>query len=311
MFKKIALVVLAVVLSACSNNGVQEGSVSENIRLENTIINDSSVKINAERVLTPAENISHVHGVSVDPNDDSKLYIATHNGLFLLENDSELFKVGNSSDDFMGFSAHPTLSEKFYASGHPKTGGNLGVLESNDSGQTWDMISMGLDRPVDFHAMEINIADANVLYGFYGELMKSLDAGKTWNVVSTPFSQVISLVSDSQDANVLFANTQFGTFVSRDQSDNWSLLSPQLESVMVSDMAIARENNKQMLSFSKELGLARSLDGGVSWNSLESDLGIVTKFAESTKNSNTVYAITMDSKIFKSIDFGDNWTQVL
>ena len=84
--------------------------------------------------------------------------------------------------------------------------------------------------------------------------MKSLDAGKTWNVVLTPFSQVMSLVSDSQDANVLFANTQFGTFVSRDQSDNWSLLSPQLESVMVSDMAIARENNKQMLSFFERVG---------------------------------------------------------
>ena len=58
---------------------------------------------------------------AVDPNDASKLYIATHYGLFLLEDEQNLYQVGNTRDDYMGFSPHPTDSSVFFSK-MPKRG---------------------------------------------------------------------------------------------------------------------------------------------------------------------------------------------
>ena len=61
-----------------------------------------------EKNLNPIDAITHAHGLAVDVENSSKLYIATHHGLLVLENGKELFRVGKSQDDYMGFSPHPS-----------------------------------------------------------------------------------------------------------------------------------------------------------------------------------------------------------
>jgi hypothetical protein len=95
--------------------------------------------------LVPESVISHGHGLAVDPNDSSKVYIATHHGLLVLQNDKDLYRVGASMDDYMGFSVHPTESNVFFSSGHPSLGGNIGFMKSLDGGFTWKKISNGVD----------------------------------------------------------------------------------------------------------------------------------------------------------------------
>jgi len=82
--------------------------------------------------LTPEESISHGHGLAVDVKDSNKLYIATHYGLFVLINEKNLYRIGKSRDDYMGFVVHPTEPNVFFTSGHPAKGGNLGVQRSDD-----------------------------------------------------------------------------------------------------------------------------------------------------------------------------------
>ena len=67
---------------------------------------DSTISPNEENALTPASSFSHSHGIAVDANDPNKLYIATHEGLYLLEEDTDLYRIGRSRDDLMGFSSH-------------------------------------------------------------------------------------------------------------------------------------------------------------------------------------------------------------
>jgi len=75
--------------------------------------------------LYPEKTISHGHGLAVDVQDPSKVYIATHYGLLLLENEENLYRIGKSRDDYMGFSPHPTDANIFFSSGHPSTGGAI------------------------------------------------------------------------------------------------------------------------------------------------------------------------------------------
>ena len=68
---------------------------------------DNTTDNNPASNLYPEQSISHGHGLAVDVNDPSKVYIATHYGLLLLQNEKDLYRVGKSKDDYMGFSPHP------------------------------------------------------------------------------------------------------------------------------------------------------------------------------------------------------------
>ena len=118
--------------------------------------------------LTPVSAFTHAHGLALDISDPTKLYIATHEGLYLLSNDKDLYRVGKTRDDLMGFSIDANTPGTFYSSGHPSSGGNIGFQKTVDGGLTWQRVSLGLGGPVDFHAMTVSPADSNVVYGYFG-----------------------------------------------------------------------------------------------------------------------------------------------
>src|SRR5918996_5005201 len=79
--------------------------------------------------------VTHFHGLAVDATDSSRLYLATHDGLFVVEPDGTAHPVSEMRDDLTGFTPHPKKPSIFYASGHPAGGGNLGVITSTDGGK--------------------------------------------------------------------------------------------------------------------------------------------------------------------------------
>jgi photosystem II stability/assembly factor-like uncharacterized protein len=80
----------------------------------------------------------------------------------------------------MSFTVDPSDPETFYASGHPPSGGNLGVLISRNRGASWQRVAEGAEGPVDFHAMDVSRADPRVIYGAYVGLQVSRDGGHNW-----------------------------------------------------------------------------------------------------------------------------------
>lgn len=96
----------------------------------------------------------HVHGLGVDPIDSSILYIATHGDFYQSRNGALPVKVDQVRADYMAFNAPHNKGSPLYASGHPSTGGNTGLIKSMDGGMTWQSVSKVLDPPVDFHLMD-------------------------------------------------------------------------------------------------------------------------------------------------------------
>ena len=122
---------------------------------------------------------THVHGLAVDQKDPASLLIATHHGLFRAGPDGSAERI-SIVQDFMGFNPHPSDPATLYASGHPAEGGNLGFIASTDGGKSWKQISPGADGPVDFHQITISPADPDTIFGVYGSLQVSRDAGRAW-----------------------------------------------------------------------------------------------------------------------------------
>lgn len=278
-------------------------------------LNNKTDSNSSSDALTPEQSITHGHGLAIDVNDPSKLYIATHAGLFVLINDKDLFRIGKSTDDYMGFSPHPTDANILFSSGHPSNGGNIGFQKSDDGGFTWTKVSDGENGPVDFHAMAISPVNPNLIYGWYqGGLQRSPDQGDNWEIVNRDISP-ISLVADSRDENILYAATATGqgVLISRDKGVTWTPLSPALEGGAVSVVAVDPTDPKTLLAFSQVLGgLGKTTDAGKTWKKNGEGFHgeVVIYIAFSKANPNLVYALTFGNRLYKSLNSGDTWSQI-
>lgn len=265
---------------------------------ENNVANSSNV------------TLQDAHGLAVDRNDSSKVYVATHTGLLVLSNDKELQRVGTSQDDYMGFSAHPTDANTFYSSGHPSGGGSIGFQKSVDGGKTWQKVSNGIGGPVDFHTMAANQTDPNIVYGVYrGQLQRSSDEGKTWEIVNTSIGNIITLTTDNTSKDTVYAGTTNGLYISKNRGSEWNKINGITGTVTA--IAVSPQNNQNMFVYADGQGLMRSTDGSTVWANLKGYSGnMVMQLATDRQNPSTLYLINQTLDIQKTTNGGDSWTKV-
>jgi len=173
------------------------------------------------------QEIAHIHGLGVDPVDDS-LVIATHTGLFSAPaGTTESRRVSDSRQDTMGFTV--VGADEYLGSGHPDARENLppllGLIRSEDGGQKWDPIS--LLGEVDFHVLR---AQGKRIYGVdsqSGHLFVSADGGDTWRRRKPP-GALLDIAIDPDDPVRVVASGERGLLLSRDAGNSWRPLSDRV-----------------------------------------------------------------------------------
>lgn len=213
----------------------------------------------------------HVHGLGIDASDSSILYVATHGDFYKSVDGGTPVKVDKQRADYMAFNAPQTAGVPLYASGHPATatGGNTGLIESTDGGQTWQTVATVLDPPVDFHAMSVSKSDPNTIIGFDSGgrgLFKTTNAGKTWDKFDYPGQYVTALAISPNDPKVIFAGTNDGVYQSNDGAVSWKQIN-QYKGLGV--MALAFDADGNLYASTEESGLAKSSDLGKTWESIK------------------------------------------
>ena len=250
----------------------------------------------------------HIHGLGIDPVDRTILYIATHGDFYHSHDGNPPFKVDIVRADYMAFNAPTTVGVPLYASGHPSSGGNTGLIKSIDGGQSWESVSKVLEPSVDFHAMSVSKSDPNTIIGFDSAgrgLFKTVDAGKTWETLQYP-DYISALAISPIDSNLVFAGTGKGIFQSNDGAKSWTLLD---EYKGITILALTFDEN-QTLYASNQFGLSRSSDMGKSWENL-SDPGLtITSIAVDTQNK-IIYVAGYSpdgyQEVYRSKDDGKSW----
>lgn len=195
----------------------------------------------AEETLPLAELLSntHIHGIAAGLSGPDSATLATHHGIFTIDLPAQTALLqGSSRDDFMGFSQVPSAPDRAFASGHPATGGNLGVIRTEDGGANWVAVSDGIGGPVDFHNMEVSRADAAVIFGVShdGAVQRSTDFGRTWAITGTAPEKLIDVATSARDPNRIYAATESGLFASTDAGVTWQTLLPTAAPVSTVDL---------------------------------------------------------------------------
>lgn len=157
--------------------------------------------------LSDVSALAHVHGLGVDPGDDS-LYAATHLGVFQIGEGGELDRVADRWQDTMAFTV--VGPGHFLGSGHPDLSEDLpthlGLIESVDAAESWSILSLGGE--VDFHALDVS---GTRIYGYdatTGQILTSTDR-ETWETIAT--APVVDLAADPASSERIVTSAPDGT----------------------------------------------------------------------------------------------------
>ncbi len=149
----------------------------------------------------------------------------------------------------------------------------------------------------------------------YAGILKSTDAGATWNAMNTGLGalpSVQALAIDSVTPLTLYTSIIGGIFKSTDGGANWTVANNGLSSPDVLGITIQPGNSATLYARVNGGGVFKSTDSAGSWVGMNKGLGslFVYSLAISPVNPSTLYAGTYDSGIFKSYDGGATWTAV-
>lgn len=257
----------------------------------------------------------HIHGLGIDPSDRSILYIATHGDFYQSINGGPPVKVDEKRADYMAFNAPYVSGIPLYASGHPSTGGNTGVIKSTDGGKTWQQVATILEPPVDFHAMAVSKSDPSVIIGYDSAgrgLFKTKNAGKSWESLPVP-DYITALAIDPNDANVVlagFAGNQKAIAKSSDGGVSWTMLD-QYKGLTV--LALHFDDAGVLYTSTSERGLAKSVDTGQSWEKIEKPALTITSIVSDSQNG-IIYVAGYSpdgfEEVYSSRDDGKSWNLI-
>ncbi|MFJ9751260.1 F510_1955 family glycosylhydrolase [Streptomyces chartreusis] len=225
---------LSLTLAACSDSGDGEGSTGKSASAGTTV--------------------SHIHGLGLDPADQ-RLYVATHEGVYTPDAKGRPALVGDSKDDFMGFTV--AGDQTFYASGHPTSGGNKGLIKSTDAGKTWK--SLSLSGESDFHALDFA---HGTVYGYDSTngLVRTTKDGTSWQDGAQ--LEALDIAVSPKDPRVVLATTAEGVARSGDGGKTFAEGRKPV-------MALLSWSAKDALyGIDTSGGLNRSTDGGSTWKNV-------------------------------------------
>jgi photosystem II stability/assembly factor-like uncharacterized protein len=255
---------------------------------------------------------THFHGLAVDPAESSRLLLATHHGLFSVAQDGSVRQVSSGTEDFMGFSPHPSDGVTLYSSGHPPAGGNLGFRVSTDGGRTWTRLSPGAAGIADFHSMTVSPADPRTIYGSYGGLQVSRDGGVSWTMVGPGPEGTLDLAASATDANRLYAGTSVGLMRSADGGKSWEPAHPTIDPVPM--VAVAGDGT--LYAYVLGTGLLRAKEPDLAWRTVGGGLDgrIILHLAIDFADPQRLFAVAVDAgghdpQLLASADRGESWTE--
>lgn len=253
---------------------------------------------------------SHVHGIGPGMQGAESLTLATHSGLWAIDLTTGVAtRLGASQDDFMGYSAVPDTSGTAFASGHPATGGNLGVIRTDDAGQTWAFVSEGLNGPVDFHNMEVSRADPAVIYGIGHDrvVQRSADGGVSWEASGLAPEKLIDIATSPTDPASLFAATEAGLFSSADMGATWTAL---IEGVPVSTVDVGSDGVVRAVDLAQGM-VTVGASGEITPVSRDLPDGYLLHLATTTVDPLRLAALSAKGRVVVSDDGGVTWADVL
>ncbi len=254
-----------------------------------------------------------VHRIALDPGASDRLIVATHAGLYRAAADGSARLVSEAGEDLISLAPVPGASGAFVAGGRSALGENLGLLRSDDGGQTWTRVGDGAKGPAAFYALDVSPADSKTIYGLGLKqgFQASHDGGRTWSAYTVPTGPVYDIAASTVDPARVYAATRNGLMVSRDGGETWQAAYPRPRRPATA-VEVAPDGRLYAFVWREGLVMAKdeAEDGALSWTVVANDFvdRLLIDIAADPARPQWIYGLADTGALMASDDGGRSWT---
>lgn len=248
-------------------------------------------------------NDSDIFDFQFDPIDPNIAYATTYDGIYQSPDRGENWTLFSTQYvRKLLIVAEPTRI--FYAF----TYGD--VLKSYD-GQSWTTTNNG-SGPVSVRTLKRHPITASLYAGTRGAgLYVTSDQAETWQMINSGMTAtlVTSIAVDPFNPQIVYSTTRMaGLFKSEDGGLNWTSSGELLRNTYLKEIKIVRSSPNVLFAIDSS-NLYKSIDRGVTWNEIASDVFVNVRIANLTLNPIRALelCISTNSGLFKSMDGGNTW----
>lgn len=297
--------------------------------------------------LTEGLDLSGVEAMAIDPSNPDTIYVATHatEAKSWLHKTNDAGTTWTDITSRLPHQAHlGTLSvvrhNEIYAGGGFQMGGKGNLFHSSDGGRSWEILDIGQGEDTFVSIIKVDPHDPDHIFIGFGDaynrgrrlnelLLETKDGGAIWQPLiyrldetglaprAMGMPRVGSLISDIEISRthpgLIYYLSPLNRSLDGGRSwqpiENWGY-ADNFGVIEQNNIAIDPENENILYATLMGQGVAKSIDGGNSWNLANNGLvaSTITNVVTDPKNPAVVYASGGDgSGTWKTADRGKTW----
>jgi len=275
-----------------------------------------------------AKGVQSLAGLNIfriydDPSDPNAMYVGTRGqGLYYTYDNGDSWRSVSALDGkfIYGLAVDPKNKCIVYVSD------GLHIYKTTDCTRSWNLVYTEERPDQRFVSIAVDYGDSKILYGaqLNGDVIKSIDAGKSWRVIKRfGFTLQYMTTDPSTPKRIYLASYNSGLYRSDDNGETWNEFVKVFEGFTDSKVfyrLVLNPSEKDSIFWVSKYGVLKSNDAGVTWNvvKLIPPPGSVNiyGFSVSPTNSKEIYYTAtilgdqnkpVRSTFYKTVDAGNSW----
>jgi len=255
-------------------------------------------------------NTPRISGITLDPNDRNRIFLAGGNGVIRSLDAGKTWKVVTSWDvtEVQDVDMHALNPNQVWCASA------YGIWGTTDAGETWKEMNNGFAPGMTYtQTVEADRTTKDrVFAGTWGGLYVSTNGGNLWSLVAAEGKPVLDIQQSTANTNRWIMGTEkAGIWISNDNGTTWSQVRGASSTQTMYATAIDPHNPDNMAAAGWNTGVWYTTNGGRSWTNLTRGLPNrnVYEVIYDVNVPGRLWVATIEGGLFHTTDMGRTWIQ--